>query len=163
LADLERPVRAAVEFEIPGHFGGPEREGSLSDSHAWNRLLAFTLDHDRRVALDLGQPFESVHRYVVRLPPAYRLDGRPAQPQVGSQWGTFKLEVRGDQADPRRLEFVLHTRLEKPRIEPADFAEFRKFHEEMSKHWRVWLNLTPTRDVADIAALEAWLPWAPAD
>src|SRR5262249_19034984 len=43
------------------------------------------------------------------------------------------------------------------------FAAFHKFHEEVTKAWRVWVNLTPTQDPADVPALGAWLALAPAD
>jgi tetratricopeptide (TPR) repeat protein/transglutaminase-like putative cysteine protease len=164
LRDRERPVRAVVEFDTPGHFaGGGDREGSFTDSNVWGRLLAYTLDHDRKVPLDLGQPFESVHRYLIQLPPAYRFDGLPAEQHVRSKWGSFLVRVRADKKDVRRLELTFHTRLEKPRIDPPDFEAFRKFHEEVTKSWRVWVNLTPTQDPADAPALGAWLALAPAD
>jgi tetratricopeptide (TPR) repeat protein/transglutaminase-like putative cysteine protease len=164
LSDRERAVRAEVVFDIPGHFAGSgDREGSFTDSNVWSRLLAYTLDHDRKVPLDLGQPFESVHRYLILLPPAYRLDGTPAEQHVKSKWGSFLARVRADRKDPRRLELTFHTRLEKTRIDPADFAAYRTFHEAVTKAWRVWVNLTPTQDPADAPALETWLGLAPAD
>ncbi len=162
LRDLERPVRAEVEFEVPGAFtGSPDKEGSVTDSNVWNRLLAYTLDHDRKVALDLGRPFESVHRYEIELPPAYRLDGAPSDHDVRSKWGSFKVAVKTQ--GPRRLDVTFQMRLEKTRVEPADFDAFRRFHEKVSKSYRAWVNLVPTKDLADAAALEAWLVWAPAD
>ncbi|MCI0458320.1 MAG: tetratricopeptide repeat protein [Gemmataceae bacterium] len=164
LLDFERPVRGSVEFEIPAQFSGdPDREGSFSDSPVWNRLLAYTLDHDRKVPLDLGQPFESIHRYEITVAPAYRLDGTPSGQEVRSKWGTFKVRVRSDEKNPRRLDLTLHLRLERTRIDPADFDAYRTFHEEVSKHWRVWVNVTPTRDPADVPLLRAWLFFAPAD
>jgi tetratricopeptide (TPR) repeat protein/transglutaminase-like putative cysteine protease len=164
LRDVERPVSAEVEFEIPGQFSGPlEKEGSLSDSNVWGRVLAYTLDHDRRVALDLGRPFESVHRYVVQLPHAYVFDGTPSSQFVPSKWGSFRATVKPDPADTRRLEVTFHTRLEKTRVEPADFDDFRRFHEDVTKHWRVWLNLAPTQNAADAPLLETWLLWSPGD
>jgi tetratricopeptide (TPR) repeat protein len=163
LRDRERPVRAEVEFEIPGHFTGTgDREGSFTDSNVWGRLLAYTLDHDRKVPLDLGQPFESIHRYHIHLPPAYRLDGLPGEQHVRSKWGTFLVRVKSGK-DSRRLEVTFHTRLERPRVDPPDFEAFRKFHDEVNKAWRVWVNLTPTQDRADAPALVAWLAVAPAD
>jgi tetratricopeptide (TPR) repeat protein len=164
LRDRERPVKAEVEFETPGHFAGTsDREGSLTDSNVWGRLLAYTLDHDRKVPLELGRPFESVHRYHIQLPPAYRLDGKPTEQHVRSKWGSFLVQVKSDPKDPRRLQVTFHTRLEKPRVDPADFETFRKFHEEVNKSWRVWVNLTPTQDPADVPALVAWLAARPAD
>src|SRR5262249_5025619 len=73
LRKFDRPVVARLEFEVPGHFSGDtDREGSLSDSAVWGKLLTINLDYDRQTALDLGAPFESIHRYEVVAPPAYR-------------------------------------------------------------------------------------------
>jgi tetratricopeptide (TPR) repeat protein/transglutaminase-like putative cysteine protease len=164
LTDREKPVRALIEYDTPGHFSGSsDREGSFTDSNVWNRLLAYTLDHDRKVALELGRPFESVHRYLIQLPPAYRFDGAPAERHIRSKWASFLLRVKTYPKDPRSLELTFHTRVEKTRIDPADFAEYRKFHEELTKDWRVWVNLTPTQDVADAPRLELWLWLSPGD
>ena len=59
------------------------------------------------------------------------------------------------------VEFV--TRLDKVRVEPADFEKFRKFHDDVNRHYRVWLTLKPTQDLADAPALEALLALAPDD
>ncbi len=74
-----------------------------------------------------------------------------------------EVRVQADEKDPRRVTLTSHLRLERTRIEPADFDAYRTFHEEVSKHWRVWVNLTPTRDAADFTLLRAWLFFAPAD
>lgn len=164
LRDLERPVEAQLEYEIPGHFTGQlEKEGSFTDSKVWGRLLAYNLDPDRQAPLDLWAPFESIHRYLIHLPPAFRFDGLPRDKEVQSRWGWLKLRIRPDPRNPRLLEVEFHTRLEKTRVEPAHFAEFRRFHQEVYRAWRVWINLTPTTDPADILALEASLAAAPQD
>lgn len=162
LLDFDQPVDAQVVFEIPRHFTGElSKEGSLTDSQVWSRLLAYTLDPDRNVPLQLGGPFESVHKYVLRLPPAYRFDDFPKKQDVASPWGFFKLNVVPDPRDPRLLELVMHTRLEKVRIERQDFAAFQKFHEEVHKAYRVWVNLRPSSDLADAPLLETLLALAP--
>ena len=61
------------------------------------------------------------------------------------------------------MEVELHTRLEKTRVEPADFDAFRKFHEDVSKYYRVWLTLKPAAELEDAAALEALLALDPDD
>src|SRR5262249_34231900 len=143
LAKLDEPVTARLDYTIPGHFSGElaSREASVTDSPVWGRLLAYTLDPDRPVPLHLWAPFESVHRYVVQLPLAYRFDGRPQNQEVKSPWGTFAVEVKYDATEPRKLELTFHTRLEKVLVEPKDFAAFQKFHEDVSRHWRVWLTM----------------------
>jgi tetratricopeptide (TPR) repeat protein len=163
LRDLDAPVRAEMVFEIPGHFSGdPDREGSVTDSKVWAKLLSLTLDYDRETALDLWSPFESRHRYVFHLPPGWRLDAPPRDHAARSKWGTFTLTVKeGD--DPHELAVELHTRLEKARVEPEDFAEFRRFQEDVSKSYRVWLTLKPAVGLEDAAALEALLTLGPDD
>jgi tetratricopeptide (TPR) repeat protein len=164
LQDFDQPVTARMEFDTPGHFSGEtDREGSLTDSKIWAKLLAYNLDFDREVALEMPAPFESVHRYVVQLPPAFRLDGVPADKTVHSAWGSFARTLRSDPAEPRRIEVEFRTRLEKIRVERADFDEFRKFHEEVLKHYRVWLTLKRTHDLADVQGLEALLALTPGD
>ncbi len=156
LAKLDQPVTARLDYHIAQHFGGDSasREASLTDSNVWNRLLAYNLDPDRPVPLHLWTPFESVHRYLVQLPLAYRFDGLPRSQKVPSPWGFFEVRVQADDFNPRRLEVTFHTRLEKALVEPADFAAFQKFHDAVSKHWRVWLTIKPTTDLLDARALE---------
>jgi tetratricopeptide (TPR) repeat protein len=164
LRDFDRPVSARAVFDIPGHFTGEsDREGSVTDSKVWGRLLAYNLDYDRPVALDLGTPFESRHRYVIELPAAFRLADLPTNRHLRSKWGFFRLTVQADADRPRVLELEFHTRLEQPRIDPADFDEFRRFHEGVAKHYRVWLTLRPTTDLADAPALEKLLEQTPDD
>ena len=162
LLDFDKPVRAQVEFIIPRHFAmDKEREASFTDSNVWNRLLAYNLDLERKLPLVLGVPFESIHLYVVQLPPTMRFDGLPPAKTVTGPWGFFKLTVDPDAKDPRRLEMVMHLRLEKTQVGLSDFAAFQKFHEEVSKAYRVWLNLKPTQDLADAPALETLLALQP--
>jgi tetratricopeptide (TPR) repeat protein/transglutaminase-like putative cysteine protease len=164
LRNYDQPVHSQIIFDVPDHFTGEtDREGSITDSPLWGRLLAYTLDLDRQAPLELGSAFESIHHYHVQLPPGYRLDSVPKERDLASKWGTFKLTVKHDDARPRYLEIVYHTRLEKTRVEPADFAEFRQFQEFISKHYRIWMTLKPGRDAADIAVLEAVLAVAPGD
>jgi tetratricopeptide (TPR) repeat protein len=154
LRNFDEPVRAEVEFDIPDHFAGDPQEGVLSDSVLWSRLLSFTLDPGRDVAFDLPTPFESVHRFVVELPAALRCSQPPEPRKVASPWGSFELTVKTDDRDPHRLEVRMHTRLEKTRVDKADFAAFQRFQDGVTKAYRAWLTLRPTRDLADAPALE---------
>jgi tetratricopeptide (TPR) repeat protein len=166
LQDYDRPVTARLTFEVPRQFSGsPDPEAALSDSKVWNKLLAYPLDYDRQVAFEFPSPFESIHRYVVHLPPAYALETLPRAKSVRSPWGLFTLEVKalGGGDAVRDLELVFHTRLEKVRVEPADFEAFRKFHDEVSRDYRPWLTLRPVQELAEAPLLEAALALAPAD
>jgi tetratricopeptide (TPR) repeat protein len=164
LKRFDEPVRASMVFEIVNHFSGEtEREGSLTDSKVWSKLLAYNLDYERQVALHLWAPFESTHRFLVHLPPAFQLESLPREQSAHAKWGSFTLTVKADPDDPRTLEMTMHTRLEKIHIEPDDFAAFRKFHEDVGKHYRVWLTLKPTHNLGDAPALEALLALTPDD
>jgi tetratricopeptide (TPR) repeat protein len=163
LRDYDSPVRAELEFEIPQHFGGADSEGSLSDSVIWNRLLAYTLDSGREVPFELPTPFESIHRYVVQLPSSLRCSLPPEEKCIDGPWGFYTVTVATDPRDAHRLEIRIHTRIDKTRVEPAQFAEFQRFHEDVTKAYRAWLTLQPTQDIADAPALEAILVRTPAD
>lgn len=164
LRDYNRPVCAKVVFDTPGHFSGdPDPEGAVADSKIWGKLLAINLDYDRTTPLDLVAPFESRHRFVLTLPPAYHLESVPRERFLASRWGSFTLSVKADADAPRRAVVEMVTRLEKVRVEPADFEEFRKFHEEVTKSYRVYFTLKAATDLEDAPALEAVLAVAPED
>lgn len=162
LLDLDRPVQARFEFAIAKHFTGDRvREASFTDSTVWARFLGYSLDPERTLPFELHSPFESSHRYVIALPLASRFDGTPEERAVRSKWGTFRLEVKTFPDDPRRLEFTTHMRLERTRVDRADFAEFQRFHDDVTRAYRVWLNVRPTQDLADAPALEKHLAGQP--
>jgi tetratricopeptide (TPR) repeat protein len=158
LLEFDRPARVELEFEVPKHFTGETtREGSLSDSPIWTWFLGYNLDVERRLPYLLPTQFESIHRYVVQLPDAYRLESMPENHDVKSAWGFFKLKVMANKDDPRRFELHMHMRLEKNRVEKAEFAEFLHFQDEVSRAYRVWVNLRPTASIADAPKLEILL------
>jgi tetratricopeptide (TPR) repeat protein len=164
LADFDLPVVLHMEFEIPRHFTGTtEREGSVTDSKVWGRLLAYNIDHDRKTPMVLPAVFESKHTYRFHAPTVLNFESVPRDKLVRSKWGTFRLTARAlDDGDAiRHLEVVFHTRLEKTRIEVEDLEAFRKFHEEVNREYRVWLTLRPVADVTSAPRLEELLHVAP--
>jgi tetratricopeptide (TPR) repeat protein/transglutaminase-like putative cysteine protease len=164
LRDLDQPVRAAMEFDVPEQLTGElEKEGSFTDSRVWGKLLGYSLDYERKVALDLWAPFESVHRYTIHLPPGFRFETFPSDRAVTCRLGSFQLKVLPDPAEPRRLQLEFRTRIKQSRVDPADFAAFRKLHQGVYKNWRAWVTLAPTHDPADALALEAALAMSPGD
>jgi tetratricopeptide (TPR) repeat protein len=166
LSDYDRPVRTRMAFEIANHFtGNNEREGSFADSKVWHKLLAYNLDYERTVALNLNQPVESRHRYVIHLPAAYYLDSVPRDMTVRTPWAVFTRTVKTpkDEERTREVEIQFHLRLDKWLIEPADFKEYRRLHEEVNTVYRAWLTLKPAGDKADVPLLEAALHWTPWD
>ena len=133
----------------------PDREGSVTDSKVWGKLLAYNLDYDRKAPLEFVRAVR-----VARTATSstcrrrYTLDSPPRDQTVRcSKWGTFTLKVKPTR-DGRRapVEFEFTLRLDKARVEPADFDEFRTFHEDVNRHYRVWLTLKPAQDLADAAA-----------
>ena len=162
LKDYGAPVYIRIVFEIAGHFNGdPDREGNVTDSPIWGKLLAYTLDYERKLPLELGLPFESIDRYVIKLPAVYQVDSVPRDKEITSKWGTFRLKTK---LEGRRLEIDYHTRLEGSRVDPPDFDAFRKFHEEVTCAYRVWLDSQAELDPEmDRPALEAILGLTPGD
>jgi tetratricopeptide (TPR) repeat protein len=164
LMDFDQPVTARMVFEIAGHFtGDPIKEGSVTDSKVWSKLLAYNVDFDRKSPMELWAPFESHHRYIIHLPQTCRLDTVPESRVVSSKWGTFRVDVKTFPEAPRKLELDFLTRFDKTLIEPQDFDDFRTFHEDLSESYRVWLKLRPTLDIEDALGLEVWHALAPAD
>lgn len=164
LRNYDVPVKSRVVFEVPGHFSTEsDREGSITDSAVWGRILAVNLDYNRDMPLDLVAPFESIHRFIITLSPALSFEELPKNANVESKWGSFKVTVKSDADKPRQLEVVCHTRLENVRVEPKDFDEFRKFHQAVNKHYRIYLPSKPTENLEDAKALEAYLAVAPGD
>jgi tetratricopeptide (TPR) repeat protein len=158
LLEFDRPVRAEMEFEVPRHFTGEtSREGSFTDSPIWTWLLGYNLDVDRPLPFQLPMPFESIHRYVVQIPLAYRAESIPENRSVHSPWGFFELKVTADPVDTRRLELHMHMRIENVRVEKADFVRFQHFQEEVSRSYRVWLTLHPSSQIADAPEMEKLL------
>jgi tetratricopeptide (TPR) repeat protein len=165
LRDNDQPVTVRVEFEIPRHFTGlPDREGSVTDSKVWAKLLSHNIDHDRKAPLVLPAPFETIHRYRFHLPAAYEVEAVPRNKTDRSPWGTFTVRCKAlDDSDGgiRQLEVVFHLRIDKPRIEAADLETFRKFHDEVNRDYRVWLTLKPVTSLASIPLLETLLAVSP--
>jgi tetratricopeptide (TPR) repeat protein len=163
LRDFDSPVKAHIVFAVGDQFNGAvDKEGSFSDSKVWGKFLAYNLDYDRETPMEFYAPFESRHRYVIHLPPEFTLDDPPADEMVRSVWGEFTRKVEiGDDDRTISVEFV--TRLNKVRVELANFEAFRKFHDDINRYYRVGLTLKPTRDLADASMLEGLLALAPDD
>jgi tetratricopeptide (TPR) repeat protein len=165
LREMDGPVSARMIFETPEHFppSGQEqdREGSITDSRVWNRLVGYNLDPERRAPFMFAAPFESRHRYIIHLPPAYEFSNIPRDHTIRSKWGLFTVRVREDGLRVTEVEF--RTRLENVRVEPADFDEFRAFHKEVASAYRAWLTMTSAWNLTDAPALELLLRLTPDD
>lgn len=164
LAEYDKPFIVKTAFEEPEHFAGDKvREGSLGDVSLWQQILGISINPERKASLDFGEPFASVCRYVIELPPTLRLAQIPSSQRLMSPWGTFKLDVKFNAAKPHRLELVFDTRISKTRVEPADFGEFQSFVESLQACFRATLKLKPTEEAADAPLIEAILARSPGD
>ena len=163
LKAFDGPVRAAVTYEIPGHFATKEHDGSFSDGKVWTFLLGYTLDYDRNIALEMYAPVDSRHRYVIKAPPGYEFDGLPSEQTVSSKWGTFTRRAQWLGEDTRTVQVDFRLRLERVLVEPADFDVFRSFHKDVSDSYRAWLTLERVWRLEHVAELEATLALAPDD
>jgi tetratricopeptide (TPR) repeat protein len=154
LNDYDKPLTVKTTFEVAEHFTGDKlREGTLGDTGLWSQLLGITVNSERKAAIDAGDPFASVCRYVVELPPSLRFAQTPGPQRVQSSWGSFKLTVK--EANPHRLEMEFDTRVVKSRVAPAEFEEFQSFQDAVQAGFRATLKLKPTDDPADIPLLES--------
>jgi tetratricopeptide (TPR) repeat protein len=168
LRDLDAPVRMKVVYVVEEHFktstsNSTERDGSITDSKIWGRLLSWTLDYDRTVAFELFAPFQSTHRFEVYLPAAYSLESEPTPKTIKSDWGSFTLKVQAGGDSGPDVAFTMTTRADKVRVEPAEFDKFREFQAAVTKAYRVWMTMKPIQDVTDAALVEAQLHWMPED
>src|SRR5205823_4149923 len=65
--------------------------------------------------------------------------------------------------DYRTVQIDFHLRLDRVRVEPADFAAFRAFHRDVSDAYRAWLALEPVNHLRHAAELEEAFKAAPED
>jgi transglutaminase-like putative cysteine protease len=88
LGDYDKPLTVKTTFEVAEHFTGDKvREGTLGDTGLWTQLLGITINPERKAAIDAGEPFASVCRYVVKLPPSLRFAQTPNSQRLQSAWG----------------------------------------------------------------------------
>ena len=151
-----------MTYEIPGHFATKDHDGSFSDGKVWTFLLGYTLDYDRKIALEMYAPVDTRHRYVVKAPPGYEFDGLREQ-TVSSKWGTFTRQAQWLGEDARTVQVDFRLRLERVRVDPADFDVFRTFHKNVNDSYRAWLTLERVWRLEHVAELEATLALAPED
>jgi tetratricopeptide (TPR) repeat protein/transglutaminase-like putative cysteine protease len=152
LKDDDAPVKARIVFEVPGHLAGDDlQEGSLSDAVVWNRILSVNIDPDRAVAVDLGAPFESGHRYTITVPPGRRLVDPPADHTCASKWGVFRRTVKADPGG-RTWAIQFDARVSGTRVEPKDFDAFRRWQEEVATAYRLALSMRTVTDPEAAAA-----------
>ena len=135
------PVRARIVFEVDQHLSGiGELDGSISDNLLWSRLLNATVDPERKLPLELKEPFESKHTFQIEAPLGYRLGVPSADRKYETNWGSFRRTIESTDAG-RRWTVVFHTKLEKTRIDDGDYDAFVRFQERVQAEHRVSLTM----------------------
>jgi tetratricopeptide (TPR) repeat protein len=162
LSDFDKPLKVTTVFDEAEHFAGDKlREGTLGDIGLWQELLGININPERKVAIDLGDPFASICRYEVTLPPCLRFAQVPGAQRLTCQWGGFSFTVK--ESAPHKLVMEFDTRLTKGRVETSEFEEFQSFQEGVQTCFRASLKLKLTDDPADIPLLEEALTKTPGD
>jgi tetratricopeptide (TPR) repeat protein/transglutaminase-like putative cysteine protease len=164
LAEVDRPLTVRASFQMPELFsGGTTREGTLGEQGPWTPILALNVDRERKTAIDLGEPFETVQRFTVKLPATHRFADVPGPQSIASAWGTFDFRVTNAEDRPRTLELEFRSRLTRTRVEPADFATFEKFQDGVQSAFRARLSLQATTQISDAKEIEQLLTNSPDD
>ncbi|HTK75305.1 MAG TPA: DUF3857 domain-containing protein [Gemmataceae bacterium] len=164
LADVDRPLSVRATFQMPELFsGGTAREGTLGEQGPWTSILSLNVDHERKTAIDLGEPFETVQRLVVKLPATHRFNDVPGPQTIASPWGTFDFRVTHAEDRPRTLELEFRSKLTRSRVEPAEFAAFEKFQDSVQSACRARLTLQATTAISDAEEIEQLLKASPDD
>jgi tetratricopeptide (TPR) repeat protein/transglutaminase-like putative cysteine protease len=164
LPDCDRPLTVRATFDLPDLFTGETtREAPLGDQNLWNLLLSLNVDPERTAAIDLGEPFESVQRFVVRVAPTHVFASVPPTQAIVSAWGTFDSSAKQPDDKPHELELEFRTRLTKTRVDPKDFKAFETFQDSVQAAYRAKIAIKPTADLADAPAIEESLAKSPGD
>lgn len=157
LWDFDGPVRGTETFEIARHFTGTDKpEAGFSHGKVWSFLLGYNVAHNRDVPLELYLPMELRHRFELTTPPGREFVSKPSDADVRSKWGTFTRTVRWGK-DYRTLRIDTRLNLNRIRVEPKDFDEFRNFQQEVRKSYRAWLSIEDVRHLKYAADLESLL------
>ena len=115
-------------------------DGSISDNSLWTRLLNVNVDAERTQPIEMKEPFETKQTFIVAVPPGFRLEGQPENKDYATTWGRFRRTVVADR-DGRKWTVLFHTRIEKTRIEKADFEAFLTFQEKITGDYRIYLTM----------------------
>jgi tetratricopeptide (TPR) repeat protein len=164
LGDVDRPLTIRASFQMPELFtGGTAREGTLGEQGPWTPILALNVDHERKTAIDLGEPFETVQRILIKLPATHRFADVPGPQSLKSSWGTFEVRVIHAEDQPRNLELEFRSKLIRGRVEPSEFAGFEKFQDSVQSAGRAHLTMQATTAISDAKEIESLLTKSPDD
>lgn len=164
LADVDRPLTVRATFVMPELFTGKTaREGTLGEQGPWTPILSLNVDRERKTAIDLGEPFETVQRIAVKLPATHRFVDVPGPEKIASPWGTFDFRVTHAEDRPRTLELEFRSKLTRTRVEPSEFAAFEKFQDSVQSACHAHLTLQATTAISDAPEIERLVAQSPDD
>lgn len=129
--DRRAPVRVDVELRVPAWAtlqDGALRWRTLGYEAALVRALA--AQPTREHPLELGVPSREQRHIRYTLPRGYEFATLPTNVRIDSPFGHFELQVVRSGASAS-VETVYELRV--PRVEPADYSEFREFLGEIDR------------------------------
>jgi tetratricopeptide (TPR) repeat protein len=152
------PVKAVIEFDVPKLLlGSTELEGSIADNSLWSKFLSISVDTERTQPIEMKEPFESRQTFIAEAPLGYRFSGPPEDRIYVSKWGKFTRTTTVSESG-RVWTVVFHTKIDRTRIDPADFEAFLTFQEHASAAHRAYLTMKPAESAKslneDIKVLE---------
>lgn len=165
LDDGDAPLIVRLSFACPELFlpDGPLLEARLGDPALLSSMLGATPNPERTVPLDAGEAAEFQSRWIIQLPPAFRLAAEFEGHEIAARWGKAASRGRAAPDNPRRIEFELQASFGSLRVSPDDFAAWKGFQDAVQLITRPILALRPTRDPADMPQLEELLAKSPKD
>lgn len=165
LDDGDAPLVVRMTFTCPEAFApdGPLLEARIGESSLLDSILGATTNSERTVALDAGEPAEFVARWVIHVPPTFRLSSDIDAPELASRWGMVSASGRATPDNPRTIELETRARFGDLRIAPADFSAWRAFQDGVQTTCRPIMVLKPTRDASDAPQLEELCAKSPDD
>lgn len=127
LEDIERDVTLTYRLKAPLLARPEGDELRIATSSLSDLLRELASSPTRRYVLDLGLPRAYREERTIRAPAGYAADGLPKGGEVKSRFGSLSiaLEQRGP-AVVAKTAFTLAVQ----RVEPKDYAEFRRFVEQ---------------------------------
>jgi hypothetical protein len=126
--DRNWPVQVSAKALVP-HMAQPQERGEFnlpSSSRETDLTQTYARLGSRRWPLVLGFPWQHQEVLHYLLPEGYRLVRAPSSRQLTGPFGSFELEVKAA-SDGRSATVRSLLSVERDRIAPGEYAEFRAF------------------------------------
>jgi len=141
LGDLDA-VENAVTLEVAGA-ANAKREGSslaIPTGPSWSLVRSLASRSRRSHVLLAGPNREHDERWTITVPRGLRVVALPKTTRISESFGSYELDVSHE-----GNKVVVHTklRLTKPRIEPSEYAAFRRFCQAVDASVGARLLLAP--------------------